>query len=169
MHLGQNGYFSWIDYEKKFGFNSFGVIRNSIACSFYITKYVSKAIDMECLISGAHRYYASLGLSRASKHGDVYGFCNYLDNFLVNHYDFCSTGMTKVSDNLDWTFAMDYMDAPGPLETLDLNEPEPDDRVLFEAFFDFIQEKWRDTLEKICALYRCCFGPGHFDGPSCFC
>lgn len=141
LNLGRNGYFSWPDYEKKFGFNSFGLIRNSIACSFYITKYVSKSIDMECISSGAHRYYASLGLNRASKHGDVYGFCTYLDKFLVNHYDFCDTGMTKVSDNLNWSFALEYMDDTVPMESFDLSEPDPDDRIMFEAFFDFIQDK----------------------------
>ena len=141
LNLAHNGYLSWPDYEKKFGFNSFGVIRNSVACGFYITKYVTKSIDMECISSGAHRYYASLGLNRATKHGDVYGDCGYLNLFLVNSYDFCDTGMTKLSQNLNWSFAMEYMEDPPPMESLDLNAPTEDDRILFEEFFDFIQEK----------------------------
>lgn len=140
-YLVENNFYSWPDYEKRFGFNSFGSIRNSVACGFYITKYVSKAIDADCLAAGAHRYYASLGLSRSSRHGDIYGYCQYLDRFLVNHYDFCDTGMTSLKDGVDWTFAMDYMEPPSDLEPVDYSEPDETDRIMFEQFFDFIQEK----------------------------
>ncbi len=139
--LVKGGYSCWLDYEKRFGFNSFGPIHNPVACGFYITKYVSKAIDEGCINSGAHRYYASLGLQRSTKQGDIYGPCPYLDKFLVNHYEFCSTGMTKVLDGCDWTFAQEYMDHPPALEAYDLAEPDEIDRETFESFFDFIQEE----------------------------
>lgn len=141
VHLAEHGYKSWPDYERRFGFNSFGEIKNAVACSFYITKYVSKAIDEGSINSGAHRYYASTGLKRSKKHGDVYGACSYLDKFLVNHYDFCDTGMTATKDGCDWTFALDYMEPPADLEPLDLNQPPEAEREMFEAFFDFIQDK----------------------------
>lgn len=139
--LVAGGFESWLDYERRFGFNSFGVIRNAVACSFYITKYVSKSIGSDLIDSGAHRYYASKGLLRASRHGDVYGNCMYLDQFLHNHYDFCSTGMTKLSDGCDWTFGLAFMDSL-PLEDY---RPEPDqtDIISFAEFFDFEQ----DSLE----------------------
>lgn len=140
-HLATNNYESWPDYERRFGFNSFGRIKNRVACAFYITKYVSKAIDQKMMDSGAHRYYACVGLNRATLHGDVYGACAYLDKFLVNHYDFCDTGMTNVNHGLDWSFALEYMPEDGSIETFDINEPAPDDRIMFETFFDFIQTK----------------------------
>lgn len=137
--LSASDYESWPDYERRFGFNSFGRIRNPVACSFYITKYVSKSIGSDLIASGAHRHYNSKGLKRASHHGDVYGNCAFLDQFLHNHYDFCSTGMTKVSDGCDWTFGFDFMDSL-PLEDYS-PELEQVDVVSFAEFFDFIQDR----------------------------
>lgn len=102
-------YYNWLAYQEKFGFCSFGRIRNPVATGFYVTKYLTK--DMSNLVSqvGLHLYYCSQGLARASRHGDIYGYCGYLDKFLTNDYEFCSTGMTHVDDGLGWDFALEYM------------------------------------------------------------
>ena len=52
----------------------------------------------------------SLLLNRSKKHGEIYGSTNAFDQYLTNHYEFCSTGMTHVCDKLDWSFGMEYMD-----------------------------------------------------------
>ena len=108
-NLVNNGFYDWPAYRKKFGFCSFGLLKNQVAAAFYVTKYISK--DMVKLV-GKHSYIPSRGLNRASKHGEIYGDCFYLDRFLVNDYQFVKTGMTKVSDNLDFTFGMEFMDRP---------------------------------------------------------
>lgn len=134
VHLAKSGYFNWVAYQKKFGFCSFGPIRNAVACGFYVTKYVSKSLSESVSAVGRHLYYSSQGLNRAQFHGDVYGNCDYLNTFLRNHYDFCSTGMTALKDGVSWDFALEYMDYELiiPLEQVDA-EPEVD------KFFEYSQ------------------------------
>jgi hypothetical protein len=49
---------------ERFGFNSFAPIRDSLAVSVYVSKYVTKQTAKINLASGAHLYYASQGLER---------------------------------------------------------------------------------------------------------
>lgn len=135
--LVKNGYYNWQDYQKKFGFCSFGVIRNKVAAGFYITKYISKSLKESVVPVGLDLYYASRGMNRAQFHGDIYGHCGYLDKFLVNHYDFCSTGMTHVKDGVSWDFAMEYM-LIEPFET----QGAPDQAELLEVdtYYEAVQE-----------------------------
>lgn len=108
--LVDGGYFNWLDYQKKFGFCSFGAIRDPVATGFYTTKYLTKDMSDHVSQVGLHLYYCSKGLERSLKHGDIYGHCGYLDTFLSNEYEFCDTGMTHVKDGLGWDFALEYMD-----------------------------------------------------------
>ena len=108
--LVDGGYFNWPDYQKKFGFCSLGRIRDKTATGFYISKYITKQMDDCKLPPNAHSFYPSTGLNRATFHGDIYGYCNYLDKFLTHDYEFCRTGMTHIKDGLSWDFAMEYMD-----------------------------------------------------------
>lgn len=108
--LVAGGYLNWQDYQKKFGFCSFGEIKNKVAAGFYVSKYISKQLQNDTMGVGLHLYYPSRGLNRSTLHGDVYGNCQYLDKFLTNHYEFCSTGMTALKDGVSWAFAMEYMD-----------------------------------------------------------
>ena len=135
--LVKNGYYNWLDYQKKFGFCSFDVIRNKVAAGFYITKYIYKSISESAVNVGLHLYYASRGLARATMHGDIYGHCGYLDKFLVNHYDFCSTGMTHVKDGVSWDFAMEYM----LIEPLELENPsDQTDLLEVDTYYETVQE-----------------------------
>ena len=80
------------DYQKRFGFCSFGKIRNHDATAFYATKYISKSFQGYAKRVGLNLYYCSKGLNRASYFDSVYGPCPALDGCLVNHYQYCSTG-----------------------------------------------------------------------------
>lgn len=59
-----NGYADWPRYRKKFGFISMDGIKNAVAVSRYITKYIKKgtAETAAALDSGQHLYYHSRGL-----------------------------------------------------------------------------------------------------------
>lgn len=102
--LVKAGFLNWNDFEKKFGFCSLGKIRNKMAASYYITKYINKELTSRRSDVGQHLYTCSRGLNRASKAFDVYASSPFLDSFLTNEYEFCSTGMV---DGQDWTFGLD--------------------------------------------------------------
>lgn len=135
--LVKGGYLDFPNYSRKFGFCSFGPIKNPVAAGFYITKYISKNLQDSCLDVGLHLYYCSHGLNRSSKHGEVYGGCSYLDQFLVNHYDFCDTGMTSVKDGCDWTFGLEYMDFE-MLEALSFSDTEEFSEV--DNYYEAVQQ-----------------------------
>ena len=136
--LVNGDYWNWPDYQHKFGYCSFGEIRNKVAVSFYVTKYMTKELGQRLQDVGLHLYYPSRGLNTATFHGDVYGVCAYLDKFLVNHYDFCSTGMTHLKDGCNWDFAVEYMD----FEMLEAFEAEPEEVLVreFEEYFEGVQD-----------------------------
>ena len=123
--------------------NRISPIKDKVAVSFYITKYITKSLGNDVSRLGAHLYYASHGLNKATKHGDIYGFCQYLDHFLVNHYDFCDTGMTKVIDGLDWTFAFERIDDNLPLlplEDFSVDHVPDDISSDVDSFYEAVQE-----------------------------
>lgn len=90
--LVEKNYYNMPAYQKRFGFCSFGEIRDNIACAHYTTKYISKSFMGDARKVGLNLYYCSQGLNRASLAGDVYGPCAPLDAMLQHHYEFCSTG-----------------------------------------------------------------------------
>lgn len=90
--LIRKGYYDWPEYSKRFGFCSFGEIRNQTATAFYATKYITKSFQQEARKSGQNLYYASQGLERANYYDSVYGECAALDACLTHDYQFCKTG-----------------------------------------------------------------------------
>lgn len=60
-----NQIYNWKAYQKAFGFVTISEIRNGIAVSKYITKYVSKSLDNTSIDFRKHLYYCSQGLKRA--------------------------------------------------------------------------------------------------------
>lgn len=64
LHQNANGFLEWSAYARKFGFMSLGTIRDPVAVSRYITKYITKDFGGSVRESGAHLYYASQGLKR---------------------------------------------------------------------------------------------------------
>lgn len=141
LYLVNNDFYYWPDYLRRFGFCSFGKIRNKTACAFYVTKYMSKSISDSVLPVGSHLYACSQGLNRSVLHGDVYGDSTYLNQFLTNNYDFVDTGFTKLSDGLDWTFAFDRM------ELLPLYDPSQEVSEEEVKAFDDYQQWVQDILD----------------------
>ena len=93
--LVQKDYYNWPEYQKKFGFCSFGKIRDHDATAFYATKYISKSFQGDAQRLGLKLYYCSQGLNRAQYYDSVYGRCASLDCYLRNDYEFCSTGFVS--------------------------------------------------------------------------
>ena len=106
-YLVYSDFYNWPDYSKKFGFCSLGKIRSPVRSAFYISKYITK--DHNNLVSdlGAKMFYSSQGLNTPTVQAEIYGNSSELDSYLQKEYDFCSVGMSKVSEGLDWTFALD--------------------------------------------------------------
>lgn len=65
QELSEKGYVNWAAYEKKFGFNSMGAIRDPVKCSMYITKYITKDLDRSVTAFNQKLYYSSRGLKTA--------------------------------------------------------------------------------------------------------
>lgn len=129
--LVTGGFYTWPRYHNKFGFCSLGRIRSHVRSAFYMSKYMTK--DNARLVSqlGSKMYYPSQNLNTAVKHLDLYSHSGYMDKFLERDYDFCQVGMTKVSDRLDWTFGLEFMDIP-----LDMFEPVFEDTKPSKGFWD---------------------------------
>lgn len=92
LKLVNKGFMNWPEYQKKFGFCSFGEIRNHDATAFYATKYISKSFQGDARRVGLKLYYCSQGLNRATFFDSVYGPCAPLNACLQNHYEHCDTG-----------------------------------------------------------------------------
>lgn len=113
--LVKGGFYDWPAYREKFGFCSFGVIRDRVACAFYVQKYITKDMILSAVGVGLHSYYYTRGLNRATVQVEVYQHSAYLDSFLENDYQFCRTGMTKTKDGCDWSFGLEYAPDLEPL------------------------------------------------------
>lgn len=137
-----SNYKNWPAYQEKFGFCSFGKIVNPVAAGFYITKYTTKDNDRMVQDVGLHSYYASRGLQGATKHVDFFGRDPEIDRLLVNKYEFCSTGMTHVKDNCDWTFCQEFVYF-GDLEPLEfgpsLDNLKSAPEIEADEYYDFEQ------------------------------
>lgn len=145
------GYYNWPAYQDKFGFCSFGRLKNPTAAGFYITKYISK--DKESMVQevGLNSYFWSQGLNTAQKFVDFYGRDPMIDRLLVNKYDFCATGMTHLKDNLDWELRiMDTAEAAAYndyslFEPLDFTESESD-KSAPELEADVMHDMYQTTI-----------------------
>ena len=109
--LVDGGFFNWPDYQDKFGFCSMGVVRNPIATAYYITKYISKDLAGRGGDLGKHLYFHSRPLKTAHRVSDVYAYNRQLEDYCVNDYDFCKTGMVH---DAKWWFPLvwDGVDIP---------------------------------------------------------
>lgn len=106
-YLVYSDFYNWQPYQDKFGFCSFGRIKSPVRSAFYISKYISKDHSRMVTDLGAKMFYCNQGLNRAVPHGEVYGHSEFLDGFLQQEYQYCSVGMTKVSDQQTWHFAFE--------------------------------------------------------------
>lgn len=67
LYINQYGYYTWKQYEKKFGYISMDKIKNIDKCSSYILKYMTKDKDKNVTELNRHLYYASKGLEKATE------------------------------------------------------------------------------------------------------
>ncbi len=69
LNINKHGYKDWEEYAKKFGYISIDEVKNEIAVSKYITKYISKSINEGGGVTEKESklYYNSRGLKRPKK------------------------------------------------------------------------------------------------------
>lgn len=85
LYINNNGYLSWKQYDKKFGFMSMDKIKDQDKCSSYILKYMTKDQDKNVTDLNRHLYYSSQGLKRAKVL--FRGHANYFGNWDWEHED----------------------------------------------------------------------------------
>lgn len=152
--LVKNNYFNLPEYEKRFGFCSFGQIRDPIACAHYTVKYISKSFQGDSRKVGLNLYYPSDHLNRATLAGDVYGPCAPLDLMLQHHYEFCSTGYVR------------YDREPGDDPVLDLIEEYQADiypmdiQGVYQRFYAADEIPDQDSCSD--NFYQCCIADWRF-------
>ncbi len=83
LFINKNGYLDWLDYSKKFGYNSISIIDNKEATSKYITKYITKEMQDNIKLLNNHLYFCSKGLERAKElfRGFIVGDTNIVYDF----------------------------------------------------------------------------------------
>lgn len=79
-YLWENGYYYWPEYKKKFGFCSFGKIRDQDKTAAYMTKYITKDISKSVRELNAKSYYCSRGLKKAEELNRGYLAIPYKDS-----------------------------------------------------------------------------------------
>ncbi len=65
IYVNQYGYYTWKQYEHKFGFISMGKIKEIDRASSYILKYMTKDTSKNVGTLHKHMFYSSKGLKRA--------------------------------------------------------------------------------------------------------
>lgn len=139
--LVQKDYFNWPEYQKKFGFCSFGKICNHDATAFYATKYISKSFLGDAPRVGLKLYYCSQGLNRSQYLDSVYGPCSELDACLENHYEFCDTGFLRYDREPGDDPILDILEMQNTRLYALAPEPFPEEEFLdVVEYYDFTQE-----------------------------
>lgn len=66
LTINEYNYLTWEDYVNRFGYISISKVQDKLACSKYITKYITKDFG-QGIDKGSKLYYASRGLKTAKK------------------------------------------------------------------------------------------------------
>lgn len=61
----KKGYNEFLPYTQKFGFNTFSKIKDPLACSLYMQKYITKDLGAADILKGSKLFYSSQKLNRA--------------------------------------------------------------------------------------------------------
>lgn len=142
--LIDNDYYNMPAYQKRFGFCSFGKIRNHDATAFYATKYISKSFQGDAKRVGLKLYYCSQGLNRAEYYDSVYGPCSALDRCLVNHYQHCSTGFMRFQREPGDDPLLDILEAQHELFCVKQNDEPIDPEIEAEV------DRYYETMQQMC-------------------
>lgn len=138
--LCNRGYKNWGAYSEKFGYCSLSPVRDRVRVGFYITKYITKDLCQRRSELGNHLYYSSHGLNRAGTVSEVIGNCSELNLFLTHHYKFVSTGLTKPSDGLDWSFPLVYDNTTVFLEPLSDGDLESRETRKYDRMIEAVEQ-----------------------------
>ena len=128
-NLVRGYYFDWPAYRKRFGFCSFGRIRNQMATARYTTKYITKSLQANNDRLGLQSFYKSEGLNKAEFVDSVYARSAVLDSALQKHYKFCSIGFYEFEKVPGYDPILDVIEECGenymyPLDIFSAPEPE---------------------------------------------
>lgn len=94
LELVEKGYRYYPPILDKFGFHSFGKVRNKSAVSRYILKYISKGITLSMLEKGQHLYYCSNGLNNPELVDSGFS-CSYLTDIDYSNDYMASSWISK--------------------------------------------------------------------------
>lgn len=96
--LSEKGYLNWSAYQKRFGFNSLGAVKDPVKVSMYITKYITKDLDKSVTELDQKLYYCSRNLKTAElvSQGRLKDYIDFQMDFegsysksqFVNDYEF---------------------------------------------------------------------------------
>lgn len=142
--LIEKNYYNWPDYQKKFGFCSFGEIRNHDAAAFYATKYISKSFQGDARRVGLKLYYCSQGLNRAQFFDSLYGPCPALNQCLVNDYEFCQTGFFTFERQVGDDPLLDILEYHEGLYDLAQKENPQEEFPEVDDYYEMMQEVLAD-------------------------
>lgn len=98
-------YFNWPPMWDRYGSCSFAPLRDGVAASFYILKYIGKDLTGRASDFGQHIFFHSHGLKKAFKVADVRYFDEQLSSLCTTEFDFCSTGFVN---GVDWDFPYNF-------------------------------------------------------------
>lgn len=96
--LWKKGYYYWPAYAEKFGFCSFGQIKDMEKTSAYMTKYITKDISKSVRELNAKSYYCSRGLKKAEELNRGYLAIPYKDSDFDYVGDFTKVKWFKTKD-----------------------------------------------------------------------
>lgn len=123
--LLEKGYLNWPDFQQRYGWCSLGSVKDPVAVSHYVAKYITKSTVELASMKGLHTYYHSRGLLRSLPVGYVYheslsldSLCSFRGNM------FYSTGYFKASDIGQVVDMCD--EVTGFFQSHVLSEPEAD-------------------------------------------
>lgn len=143
--LVKKDYYNWPEYQQKFGFCSFGKIRNHDATAFYATKYISKSFQGDARRVGLKLYYCSQGLNRAQYFDSIYGPCPALDCHLQNRYEFCDTGFVSFDREPGDDPILDILELQGSrLFPVQLEQAQQEEFPDVVDYYEFTQEMIQD-------------------------
>lgn len=104
--LWEKEYLNWTAYSEKFGFNTFGIIKNHEATSYYVTKYLTKDVQSSVNEVNAKSYYCSKGLEKATEY--IRGYlavpvkdadCDFTNDY-VKIINFDKKDLSFIMDNI---------------------------------------------------------------------
>lgn len=107
LYVNKHGYYTWKQYEEKFGFISMSPVKDKEKSSSYVLKYMGKDMNTSVTELGAHLYYASKGLKQPEilfrGHAELHGEWDYIHPDGYCKLKYIDTRKTDLSEVLERT------------------------------------------------------------------